>query len=160
MGELRALAVDRAGVVDALGKRAAQAGRRLPVLLEVNVAGEASKQGADPAEAPALVARLAGQEWLRLRGLMTMAPLVADPEEARLVFRALRQLRDDLRRANPGLMASIAQGDFAPLLAWLRTNVHGKGSIESTDEVLIEATGDRLGTAAFKAHLETRYLSA
>jgi carboxypeptidase Taq len=38
--------------------------------------------------------------------------------------------------------------------------VHGKGSLESTDEVLIEATGDRLGTAAFKAHLETRYLSA
>ena len=95
--------VDRAGVVDALGKRAAQAGRRLPVLLEVNVAGEASKQGADPAEAPALVARLAGQEWLRLRGLMTMAPLVADQEETRPVFRALRRLRDDLRRADPGL---------------------------------------------------------
>jgi pyridoxal phosphate enzyme (YggS family) len=95
--------VDRAGVIDALGKRAAQAGRRLPVLLEVNVAGEASKQGSDPAEAPALVARLAGQEWLQLRGLMTMAPLVADPEETRPVFRALRRLRDDLRRANPGL---------------------------------------------------------
>ena len=95
--------VDRAGVVDALGKRAAQAGRRLPVLLEVNVAGEASKQGADPAEAPALVARLAGQGWLQLRGLMTMAPLVADQEETRPVFRALRRLRDDLRRANPGL---------------------------------------------------------
>ena len=45
-------------------------------------------------------------------------------------------------------------------LTWLRANVHGKGSIESTDEVLVEATGDRLGTAAFKAHLETRYLSA
>ena len=103
--------VDRAGVIDALGKRAAQAGRRLPVLLEVNVAGEASKQGADPAEAPALVARLAGQEWLELRGLMTMAPLVADPEEARLVFRALRQLRDDLRRADPGLdLADLSMG--------------------------------------------------
>ena len=47
-----------------------------------------------------------------------------------------------------------------PLLAWLRANVHGKGSLESTDQVLIEATGERLGAAAFKAHLETRYLSA
>ena len=57
-------------------------------------------------------------------------------------------------------MAAIGKGDFSPLLAWLRANVHGKGSLESTDQVLIEATGDRLGTAAFKAHLETRYLSA
>ena len=57
-------------------------------------------------------------------------------------------------------MAAIGQGDFAPLLGWLRTNVHGKGSLESTEEVLSDATGDRLGTAAFKAHLETRYLSA
>ena len=64
------------------------------------------------------------------------------------------------RRANSGLMAAIGKGDFGPLLAWLRANVHGKGSLESTDQVLVEATGDRLGTAAFKAHLETRYLSA
>jgi carboxypeptidase Taq len=73
---------------------------------------------------------------------------------------AAAQLFAAARRANPGLMTSIGVGDFAPLLSWLRTNVHGKGSVESTDEVLVEATGDRLGTAAFKAHLETRYLSA
>jgi carboxypeptidase Taq len=73
---------------------------------------------------------------------------------------AAAQLFAAARRANPGLLAAIGKGDFCPLLAWLRANVHGKGSIESTDEVLIEATGDRLGTAAFKAHLETRYLSA
>ena len=73
---------------------------------------------------------------------------------------AAAQLFAAARRANPGLLAAIGKGDFAPLLAWLRANVHGKGSLESTDQVLIEATGDRLGTAAFKAHLETRYLSA
>ncbi|HEX9329255.1 MAG TPA: carboxypeptidase M32 [Reyranella sp.] len=73
---------------------------------------------------------------------------------------AAAQLFAAARRANPGLMAAIGKGDFAPLLAWLRANVHGKGSLESTDQVLIEATGDRLGTAAFKAHLESRYLSA
>ena len=73
---------------------------------------------------------------------------------------AAAQLFAAARRANPGLLAAIGKGDFSPLLAWLRANVHGKGSLESTDQVLVEATGDRLGTAAFKAHLETRYLSA
>ena len=57
-------------------------------------------------------------------------------------------------------MASIGQGDFAPLMSWLRENVHGKGSIATTDEILTEATGAPLGVTAFKAHLETRYLQA
>ncbi|MDP9374633.1 MAG: YggS family pyridoxal phosphate-dependent enzyme [Chloroflexota bacterium] len=100
--------VDRAGLVAALvkeaGKRAAAGDRRrLPVLLEVNIAGEASKEGAAPGEAPALAALIAGEPALELRGLMTIAPLVADPEETRPVFRALRELRDDLRRAHPQL---------------------------------------------------------
>ena len=73
---------------------------------------------------------------------------------------AAAQLFAAARRAEPGLLDAIGRGDFAPLLAWLRANVHGKGSLETTDQVLVEATGDRLGTAAFKAHLETRYLSA
>ena len=68
----------------------------LPVLLEINVAGEASKSGLGPEETgPALeqIARLPG---LAVQGLMTVAPLVDDPEEVRPVFRELRRLRDDL----------------------------------------------------------------
>jgi carboxypeptidase Taq len=57
-------------------------------------------------------------------------------------------------------MEAIGRGDFAPLLAWLRTNVHGKGSIATTDEILTAATGTPLGASAFKAHLESRYLQA
>ena len=49
-------------------------------------------------------------------------------------------------------------GDFAPLLGWLRTHVHGKGSSASTRELLIEATGRPLDTGAFQAHLRRRYL--
>jgi carboxypeptidase Taq len=64
------------------------------------------------------------------------------------------------RTANPGLMSAIGQGDFAPLLAWLRANVHSKGSLADTDTLLTEATGAPLGTSAFKAHLERRYLAA
>lgn len=73
---------------------------------------------------------------------------------------AAAQLFAAARRAEPGLMAAIGKGDFAPLLDWLRIHVHGKGSLASTDEILADATGARLGTAAFKAHLESRYLSA
>ncbi|TAJ36433.1 MAG: carboxypeptidase M32 [Reyranella sp.] len=73
---------------------------------------------------------------------------------------AAAQLFAAAQRAVPGLMEAIGQGDFAPLLAWLRANVHGKGSIATTDEILAGATGAGLGTAAFKAHLESRYLKA
>ena len=73
---------------------------------------------------------------------------------------AAAQLFAAARRAEPGLLESIGRGDFAPLLRWLRTNVHGKGSFSATDEILTEATGAPLGVAAFKAHLESRYLSA
>lgn len=73
---------------------------------------------------------------------------------------AAAQLFAAARKAVPGLLASIGQGDFAPLLGWLRGNVHARGSIADTDTILSQATGAPLGTAAFKAHLESRYLSA
>ena len=68
----------------------------LDALLEVNVAGEASKQGFDPAELESAFAQIAALPQLRVRGLMTIAPLVADAEQARPVFRRLRELRDAL----------------------------------------------------------------
>ena len=72
---------------------------------------------------------------------------------------AAAQLFQAARRAVPEIPAAIARGDFAPLLGWLRAHVHGKGSLHETDDLLAEATGAPLGTAAFKAHLEARYLS-
>ena len=93
--------VDREGLIDALAKAAERASRRLPVLLQVNIAEEESKQGCATAEVPALAAAIIARPALELRGLMTMAPLVASAEETRPVFRALRVLRDDLRRAHP-----------------------------------------------------------
>lgn len=68
----------------------------LDALLEVNVAGEASKQGFDPAELESAFAQIAALPQLRVRGLMTIAPLVADAEQVRPVFRRLRELRDAL----------------------------------------------------------------
>lgn len=93
--------VDRAALIDALANAAARAGRRLPVLLQVNIAAEESKQGCATEEAPALAAAIIAQPALELRGLMTMAPFTATAEETRPIFRALRLLRDELRRAHP-----------------------------------------------------------
>ena len=67
------------------------------------------------------------------------------------VFAAAREQLGDVD-------AKIEAGDFAPLLGWLRTNIHGKASSGSTNEILSEATGSPLRTDAFKAHLRRRYL--
>lgn len=68
------------------------------------------------------------------------------------------QLFDAAKRAVPSLLASIAKGDFAPLLAWLRAHVHSKGSLLSTAELVREATGRPLDASIYKRHLEARYL--
>ena len=68
------------------------------------------------------------------------------------------QIFDAARRADPAIPDGIAHGDFAPLLNWLRANVHGKGSLLSTGEILTGATGRPLDAAVFKAHLRERYL--
>lgn len=89
--------VDRMSLVTALEKEAARAEKRLPVLIQVNIAGEEQKAGCAPEEAHSLLAALTASAWLEPRGFMTMAPLVADPEDVRFVFRGLRELRDRLQ---------------------------------------------------------------
>lgn len=71
---------------------------------------------------------------------------------------AAAQLYDAAVRAEPGIPAAIARGDFAPLMGWLRTHVHSQGSRLSTDELLTQATGRPLDPAVFMAHLRNRYL--
>jgi len=60
----------------------------------------------------------------------------------------------------PDILPAISQGNFAPLLGWLREHVHAQGSLLSTKDLLIEATGEALNADHFKAHLKARYLSA
>jgi pyridoxal phosphate enzyme (YggS family) len=77
--------------------------KEMPVLLEVNVSGEASKYGFDRARIDELyraVDEISTLAHVRLAGLMTMAPIVSDPEQTRPVFRGLRELRDELQRRN------------------------------------------------------------
>ena len=93
--------VDSLHLAQALSRHAVEQQKRLPVLLQVNISGEASKEGVSPNDAAALARQIVTLPQLELQGLMTVAPLVQDPEETRPVFRALRLLRDRLREEVP-----------------------------------------------------------
>ncbi len=108
--------VDRTKIADRLNRGAENVGIRLPVLLECNVSGEASKWGWQLTEKeswPEIVdefTRIQKLENLEVRGLMTMAPMVADPERVRPIFEKLRLLRDYLQKAVPGDWAELSMG--------------------------------------------------
>jgi len=70
------------------------------------------------------------------------------------------QLFDAAKRAEPAIPGTIARGDFVPLLAWLRANVHSLGSRYSARDILARATGQPLDAAIFEGHLRARYLAA
>ena len=68
------------------------------------------------------------------------------------------QLFQAARAQIPGLMDAIGDGDFAPLLGWLREKVHGQGAKPSFAELVAEATGGPLAVEPFLEHLRARYL--
>lgn len=68
----------------------------IPVLLQVNVSGEGTKSGFSVAELSQAAEEVARLPRLEVKGLMTIAPMVADTEEVRPIFQRLRQLRDEL----------------------------------------------------------------
>ncbi len=70
---------------------------------------------------------------------------------------AAAQLFEAALGQRPEIAERLSQGDFAPLLGWLREKVHARASLVSTDEILSEATGAPLGTAAFIRRLKARY---
>lgn len=95
--------LDRWSLAEELEKRAAAAGTEVKAFLQVNVSGEASKQGLQPEEAEAFLRAAAELQHVTIIGLMTMAPDTDNPEETRPVFRGLRELRDKLNASGlPG----------------------------------------------------------
>jgi pyridoxal phosphate enzyme (YggS family) len=88
--------VDSLNLAEKLDAAARKLGRKLDVLLEINVGGEAAKSGVAP-DSPALGELLIATprlEALVFRGLMTVPPFTEDPEGARPYFRKVRELRD------------------------------------------------------------------
>jgi pyridoxal phosphate enzyme (YggS family) len=132
--------VDSVKLAGRLSRMAAERPTSLPILLELNVSGEASKHGfAADREVPLdAVEQIVALPHLDVQGLMTMAPIVPDPDEARPVFARLRQVRDELTVAFPHV-------DWRHL------------SMGMTDdfEVAIQegATMVRVGRAIFDPHL-------
>jgi PLP dependent protein len=122
--------------------------QRLRVLVEVRLAPEETKTGADPADVETLARGILELPQLDLRGLMCIPPLGSDAEQARPYFRRLRELRDALRSAlaaTPVAAAATARReDFLPVLSMGMSHDY---------EVAIEegATEVRIGTALFGA---------
>lgn len=95
----RVHSIDSVKLAQRLDRFAAANHKVLPVFLEVNVSGEESKYGFASARRAELVSavQIIGQlPNLKLDGLMTMAPIVDRPDQARPVFRSLRELRDEI----------------------------------------------------------------
>ena len=88
---------DSPRLVEAIDRIAGELSLRMPILLEVNVSGEAAKHGFDPEAVGPMLEALPGCANVEARGLMCMAGLGSGPEAARRDFAALRDLRDCLR---------------------------------------------------------------
>jgi len=101
--------VDRLKLAAALEAAAAQIGKVQEILIQVNLAAEASKSGAAPEAAAGLLREISRLPHLRVRGLMTMPPFL-DPEAVRPYFRALRELRDHLRDSSGLPLPELSMG--------------------------------------------------
>jgi len=104
--------VDSLGLLGEISRRAEEAGKVLPVLVEVNLAGEGSKAGVDPEELSELIEAAPGLPGIRLRGLMAIPPWTEDPEESRPYFVRLRELLAECgSRGGAGLeMTELSMG--------------------------------------------------
>ena len=127
--------VDSLHLAEELDRRAEQAAKRLPILLEVNAVGEASKFGCSPDQLFADLGRINALPRLEVHGLMTVPPWTLDPEKVRPVFRQIRELKERCEQLLGAPLPHLSMGmtgDF---------------------EVAIEegATMVRIGTALFGA---------
>jgi len=127
--------IDSTRLLAEISRRCVEAGKTLPVLIEVNLAGEGSKAGITPDGIPALLSAAAGMPGVIVRGLMAIPPMTEDPEESRPHFARLREML--------GSYASIgvAAGEMTELSM----------GMSSDFEAAIEegATMVRVGTAIF-----------
>jgi pyridoxal phosphate enzyme (YggS family) len=84
-----------------IDKRASRINRVVDVLIEVNTSGELTKYGVKPEEALNLVSQISENcEYVRVKGLMTVAAYLPNPEDVRPMFRTLRELRDEISKFN------------------------------------------------------------
>ncbi|MDY2700703.1 MAG: YggS family pyridoxal phosphate-dependent enzyme [Suilimivivens sp.] len=92
--------VDSLKLAEEISKEALKKQVQVPILIEVNVAGEDTKFGVKPTETEELVRQISMLEGIHIKGLMTIAPYVDNPEENRQYFAQLKQLSVDINRKN------------------------------------------------------------
>jgi pyridoxal phosphate enzyme (YggS family) len=104
--------VDSAALAARLDEAAGASTRRLDWLIQVDLAGEATKHGASAADVVTLCEHAANLANARLAGLMILPPAVDNPVQARPYFRALRELRDELagRGADQRMLGQLSMG--------------------------------------------------
>jgi len=110
--------VDSVALLQKIDEGAREAGRTVQVLVQMDLAGEATKFGAAEEELPAILEAAAGTANVQLTGLMIIPPAAADPEGARPYFARLRALRDGLQAkgVDPAMLRDLSMGmshDFA-----------------------------------------------
>jgi pyridoxal phosphate enzyme (YggS family) len=106
----RIQSVDSAKLLEVLDRAAAELGRTLPILLQINAGRDPAKSGAEPEAAPQLLRAALVLKNLRVEGLMTIAPLSPDPDVARRTFARLRELRDRLESEGGGRLRELSMG--------------------------------------------------
>jgi len=104
--------IDSSQLADRLDRIAGEIARKPDVLVQVDLAHEATKSGADETELPAIVEALDSARNLEFRGLMTLPPLFDSPEKTRPYFRRLREILDELnsRRATQRKLTELSMG--------------------------------------------------
>jgi pyridoxal phosphate enzyme (YggS family) len=134
-------AVDSLRLATYVAEVAAECGVFPKVFLQVNVAGEASKGGFEPAELRAAMEALLGLQRLEILGLMTIPPAAPEAQAARPWFVALRELRDALERdfqvSLPGLSMGMS-GDYEVAIEEGATHVRVGSAIFGTRSVRVE----------------------
>ena len=108
--------LDSLPLAEEIDKQARKTGRVVDVLVEINSAEEEQKGGIMPDCAEEFITRLAEYENIRVRGLMTMGPVVDDPEELRPYFRLTRELYDRLNEEfdfNGGILSMGMSDSYA-----------------------------------------------
>ena len=86
--------VDSLELAEEINQRAGQAAKTMPILLEVNIAGEASKFGYPPDRLLKELEQINALKRIEIQGLMTIAPWTPEPEKVRPIFRQLRELKE------------------------------------------------------------------
>ena len=104
--------VDSIKLAKELNRRARPLNRIVPIIIQVNLAGEATKGGVQPVECFSLIRQISELANLQIRGLMTMPPFFNAPERVRPYFRQLRELSEQIDQAQlPGVeMKELSMG--------------------------------------------------